>query len=272
MPAFTTIVFGQLDFIALAGLLGGYLALRARRPRLAGVALCLVLVKPHFIAGVGLLLVLRGEWRSVRTLAVLGAPLLIVPALIMGPETLLGAFRLLGSYPGAGSNMSVNPEMMSNWRGFVVSATNRNEMLYWLPGLVLIAIGALWLAVPRWRASGAGPSFDRAYSLAVLLPLLVSPHLHTQSLVLMLLPATLWLRGALETTASQERQHAHLAVMLAAYAALFFLPFLAIQGLSLTVFLVLGAYWASAWRWPGCAAGRTAADDSGDAEAIARAA
>jgi hypothetical protein len=269
MPAITTVVFGQVDSIVLAGLLGGYLGLRSNRPDIAGLALCAVLVKPHFLAGVGLLLLLRGEWRTVRTLTLIGVPLLIVPALLTSPNTVLGIFTLVASYPGADDNLSVNAEMMANWRGFVVSATNSNSVLYWLPGQALIAIGALAIAVPRWRASGGGPSFDRAYSLAVLLPLLISPHLHTQSLALLLVPAALWLRGALDATASEARQQAYLAAMLAAYAALFFLPFFAIQGLSLTVFLVLCAYMATAYRWPGCAA--TEAIDR-EAEPLARAA
>lgn len=246
MPSLATIVFGQVDLFALAGLLGGYLFLRADRRVLAGVALCLVLIKPHFLIGVGLLLLLRRDWRTLGALACVGLPLLIVPALLTAPSTLLDNVKELATY-GSGGRLTVNAQFMANWRGFIVSATNSERLIYWAPGSAVIAAGAIALAVSRWRDSG---SLDRDYSLAVLLPLIASPHIHTQSLVLMLLPATLALRAYLTADASAEALRRATNALLLSFTLLFVLPVIAIQGLSLTVFLVLASYLGVVFRWP----------------------
>ncbi len=250
MPAIATLVFGQVDLIALAGLLGGYLALRERRPALAGAALSIALVKPHLLAGVALMLLARREWKTIGWLSVIGLPLLVIPAFATDPATLAGNVRILASYPGAGDQLSVNAAMMSNWRGFVASATNSNDVWLWLPGLAAIAAAALALAATRWRMMSGPAAFDRGYALAMLLPLLVSPHLHTQSLVLMLLPAALALKWGVPASAARECQQTAVTWLLASYAALFFLPVAATAGLSLTVFVVVAAYGAAAFWWP----------------------
>jgi len=76
MPSVASIVSGQVDLIALAGLTAGYLLLQDNRPGSAGLALCLTLVKPHMLLGVGLLLLVRRECRALATLAAVGVPLL----------------------------------------------------------------------------------------------------------------------------------------------------------------------------------------------------
>jgi len=266
MPSLATIVFGQVDLIALAGLLAGYLLLRADRRALAGAALCLVLVKPHLLIGVGLYLVLRREWRTLATLAAIGLPLLVVPAVATAPGALLDNVKVLALYPGSDHGLSVNAAVMPNWRGFIVSVTNGDDVMRWLPGFIAVAAGAVAMAVQRWRH--AGTPFDQAYSLAVLLPLLISPHVHTQSLVLLLLPGALALRACLHTEASPQRQQRAANWTLLAYTLLFALPILAIQGLSLTVFPVLAGYCWLTFGWPSA----TAQSSDAQAPVLARAA
>ena len=274
LPSLATIVFGQVDLIALAGLVGGYLLLRSGRRAAAGLPLCLVLIKPHLLLGVALYLVVRREWRTIGVLAVAGVPLLIVPALLTGPVTLIENVREMVRLDNtllAGSRVGV----MANWRGFIASATNSNQLVLWAPGAIAIAGGAVAIAVSRWRDEGGPAGFDRDYSLAVLLPLLVSPHLHTQSLVVALLPGALLLRAYLAPGAPAKSSGRAVNALLVLYTLLFALPFLAIQGLSLTVFLVAGGYLALALRWPGIdAAGarRDAAGTDGATTARARAA
>lgn len=246
MPSLATIVFGQVDLIALAGLLGGYLLLRADRRVLAGLTLCLVLIKPHFLIGVALLLLLRRDWRTMGTLAGAGLALLIVPALLTGPSTLFDNVKELATY-SSGGRLTVNAQFMANWRGFIDSATNSDRLIYWAPGSAIIAAGAIAVALLRWRS---GSSLERDYSIAVLLPLIASPHVHTQSLVLMLLPATLALRAYVTANSSAEAMQRATNVLLLSFTLLFVLPVMAIIGLSLTGFFVLAVYLGVALRWP----------------------
>ena len=268
LPSLATIVFGQVDLIALAGLMGGYLLLRSGRRTLAGLPLCLVLIKPHLLLGVALLLVVRREWRTIGVLAGAGLPLLIAPALIAGPVTLIENVREMARLDNtllAGSRAGV----MANWRGFIASATNSNQLVLWAPGAIAIAAGAVAIAVSRWRSEGGTAAFGRDYSLAVLLPLLVSPHVHTQTLVVALLPGALLLRAYLTPGAGAEAAGRATNTLLGLYTLLFALPFLAIQGLSLTVFLVAGGYLALALRWPGIDTARERRDEaSADGETV----
>lgn len=283
MPSVAVVLFGQVDLIVMLGAFLSYLLLRRDRDAAAGAALSLMLFKPQMLGGVVLMLIVIRRWRALATLAAIGVPLLTLPALTLGPRTLVDNAGLIGRFPSAGTDMSVNAPLMSNWRGFVVSATGRDDVWLWLPGLALIAVAAIAIAWPRWRrAWRTGASFDQAYALAVMAPLLASPHLHTQSLVLMFVAVALYMRawsdaridgqrpagdgrpatsrrghqvaGAPLATPSLDAPPAcemeAIVLLLWLFAALFALWFSGAVGLSLMVFLIAAVYWRLAFRWP----------------------
>lgn len=247
MPAVANIVFGQVDFIIFAALLGGWLLLRSGRPGWAGVALAAVLLKPQFLAGVVPMLLLARQPRALLALCAAGVPLLVLPALLTDLGTLAGNLRFITHYPGAGNDLQVNAAMMSNWRGFVVSITGRDDAWLWGSGLAAIAVAALALAIPRWRTLT-----PQGYALAVMLPLLASPHLHTQSLVLLFVPAALALRayyeGAPARDVAEDRNVA--SALLALHAVLFVMWLSTALGFAPIVFLVAAAYVGCAFKWP----------------------
>jgi hypothetical protein len=251
MPAVTAIIFGQVDLIVFGAFLLAYLLLRAERPVAAGFALSLVLFKPHFLVGVVLMLLVWRQWRVLAALAGIGVPLITVPALLTSPATLAGNLSLLGQYLDQGKGLSVNAELMSNWRGFVTSLTGHHETWLWMPGLALIAAAALAIAVSRWRRGpGDREALGQSYALAVALPLLISPHLHTQSLVLIFIAAAIALRNHFDRAVPSDVDSAKLVCwMLSLYTAVFALWFVATQGLALMVFLLLFMYWLCAYRW-----------------------
>jgi hypothetical protein len=117
------------------------------------------------------------------------------------------------------------------------------------------AAAAYLIALPRWRLAEHGRvAADQAYALAVMLPLLVSPHLHTQSLVLLFIPLAIALRGHFAPDEGAVFEFAHqsavVAVLLALYALLFALWLATALGFAPMVLLVAGAFAACAWRWP----------------------
>jgi hypothetical protein len=246
MPAVTTIVFGQVDLTILVGLFGGYVLHREGRPYAAGAALALALLKPHFLGGVVLMLLVWRDWRTIAALCGIALPLLTLPALLTDRATLAGNLSYVGKYPGdaAATDISINADKMSNWRGFVVSATGSGEAWLWLPGLALIALVALALCVRAWRRGDA----EQSWALALLLPLLVSPHLHTQSLVLMFLPLALGMRRL--AAAPDTNWTAVVRWTLLLFTALFACWLATAIGLALLAFVVLGVAWWCAFRWP----------------------
>jgi hypothetical protein len=251
MPAVATIIFGQVDLIVFAAFWLAYLLLREQRTVSAGVALSLVLFKPHFLVGVVAMLLVARQWRTLAALGAVGVPLAIVPALLASPAALAGNLSQIGQYLGRGKGLSVNPELMSNWRGFVTSATGHHEAWLWMPGLALIAAAALGIAVSRWRRGLADrETFGQSYALAIMLPLLIAPHLHTQSLVLVFIPGAIALRNAFDRAVPANVDSAKLVGrMLYLYAALFALWFAGTQGLAMMVFLLLFLFWLCAYRW-----------------------
>jgi hypothetical protein len=78
----------------------------------------------------------------------------------------------------------------------------------------------------------------------------VTPHLHIQSFVLLLLSGAIVLRAHVEAGTSVRRETRAINVILLTNVAAFWLPFFAIQGLSLTVFPLLALYGALVLRWP----------------------
>lgn len=246
MPVVANVVFGQVDFIIFAALLGGWLLLRDGRPGWAGVALAAIVIKPQFLIGVVPMLLLARQWRALAALCSAGAALLVVPALLTDPGTLAGNVRFITQYPGAGDDLRVNAAEMSNWRGLVVSVTGDDSPWLWAPGLAVIAAGALAVAARRWRTVTA-----QGYALAVMLPLLASPHLHTQSLMLLFVAVALALRARYDGAAADEgRDRGVTSMLLALHAALFALWLSTALGFAPLVFLVAATYAGCAWRWP----------------------
>jgi hypothetical protein len=249
IPAVTDVVFGQVDLFIFAALLGAWLLLRRERMIAAGVVLAAVLLKPQFLLGVVPMLIAWRQWRTLLALAAVGTPLLVVPALITDPHALFDHLALIGRYR-AGDDLQVNAALMSNWRGFMVSATGNGSAWLWAPGTLLIAAAAYTVAWRRWTAAPAG----QAYALAVMLPLLVSPHLHTQSLVLLFIPLAIFLRdhfaAASPHSRAATRQARAAALLLALYAALFVCWLCTATAFAPGVFLVAAIFAALAYRWP----------------------
>ncbi|TAK66264.1 MAG: DUF2029 domain-containing protein [Dehalococcoidia bacterium] len=255
MPVVANLVFGQVDFIIFAALFGGYQLLRRDREVAAGVVLAAVLLKPQFLAGVVPMLLFWRQWRTLAALSVAGAALLVLPALLSHPGELADNVRFVWHYPGAGDDLRVNADRMSNLRGLIVSVIGRDATAVWLPAMLLLAAATYVVAGRRWQLSADGRVVaDQSYALAVMVPLLVSPHLHTQSLMLLFIPAAIALRGlfppADEGARGFERQSVVVALMLAAYAALFAGWLSTALGFAPLVLLVAAAFAAVAWRWP----------------------
>jgi hypothetical protein len=244
VTALGVLMQGQVDLFVLGGFAGCYALLRADRPFTAGSVLALALCKPHLAAGVVLLLLVKGQWRAIAGLAAAGVPLLLGPALLLGPHLLVDQVRLMLSYTNTATDYDVSAAMMINIRGTVTSLTGSSNVWLWLPLLALIAAVAFYVAVRVWIARPA--LHPQSWALAFSLPLLYSPHVHMQSVVLLVAAAGLYL------TASQSsaRPIVNIKYIVAGLVAITVLSSLSLSGLSLTAFLIMGTYLLFSQRWP----------------------
>ncbi len=244
VTALEVLMQGQFDLFVLAGFAGCYALLRAERPFTAGAVLALALCKPHLAAAVVLLLIVKGQWRALAGLATAGVPLLLGPALIFGPHLLIDQVRLMLSYTHTATNYDVSAAMMINIRGTVTSLTHSSNVWLWLPLLALIAAVSIAVAVRLWRER---PVLEpQSWALAFVLPLLYSPHVHGQSLVLLIGAAALYLIAS----QSSARPPADMKFVLYPLIALTALFSLSLWGVSLMAFLVMGSFSLFARRWP----------------------
>ncbi len=254
IPTVAVVLFGQVDFIVFGGLFAAYSLLKRERYALAGVALAFILFKPQMLAGVVLMLLIARRWSTLGALAAVAVPLLTIPALVTSPHTLISNVAQVGRYSSSNRELSVNAELMSNWRGFVVSATGDADMRVWLPGTIVIALAALAIGMTIWRRYARGEaSFEHAYAVAVIAPLLMTWHLHTQSLILLFLAIAMELPARFEAggrSHDREAEWRAVTLMLTLYAALFALWFAATIGLAMMVFLVVAVFSRTAFRWP----------------------
>ncbi len=182
MPVVTNISWGQIDLLLVYAALLGWRCLRSDREVLAGAAFSLALMKPHFLVGILILMVLQRRWKTLGTLAAIGGITLVPAALALGNGALTDYGRLVLGITKMPAEIDAQPHRMANWRGFVVSMSNRDELLLWLPGAALLGSLAMWLSAKEWRRDACSP---RSYALAVTLPLLLSPHVHMQSMMLL---------------------------------------------------------------------------------------
>jgi hypothetical protein len=235
---------GQVDLLILAGFAGCYALLLSGRPFTAGSVLTLALCKPHLAAAVVLLLLVKGQWRALAGFSVVGGVLLIGPSLLVGPHLLIDQVRLLFSFAGTSTDYGVNAGMMINIRGTVTSLTHSSNVWFWLPLLALIAVVALSVAVRIWISRPA--LHAQSWALALVLPLLYSPHVHVQSLVLLIGAAALYLAA----TQASDRPITDIKYVLAPLVAITILWSLSLQGVGLMALLIMAAYSLFARRWP----------------------
>ena len=244
VPALNVLMQGQVDLFVLAGLVGCYALLRADKPFLGGSVLALALFKPHLAAAVVLLLLVKGQWRALGGLAAAGVPLMLVPPLVLGPRLLADQVGLLLSYTSSSTDYQVAADVMINIRGTVASLTGSSNTWLWLPLLALIAAVAIAVAVRVWSARPA--LHPQSWALAFVLPLLYSPHVHMQSLVLLMPAAGLYL----VVSQSSVRPIVEVKYALYGLVAVTLLWSLSLSGVALMSFLIMGLFTLFSRRWP----------------------
>lgn len=242
------VLAGQVDLFVLSGFAACYALLRSGRPFAGGSMLALALVKPHLAIALLLLLLVKRQWRALGGFAAVAAPLLVVPPLLSGPALLADQARLLVSYTNSDTAYRVNAESMINIRGAVSSVTGSSDVWLWLPLLVVIAAVALYVAVRVWLELPA--LHPQSWALAFALPLLYSPHVHVQTIVL-LLGATALFLAADRSSAQPRADVQHVLLAFVAFTVIWMVSF---AGVALMAFAVMGTYALFVRGWPASAA------------------
>lgn len=214
-PAFISLLKGQDTAFVLLGALVWMWALLARRERLAGAALALVLLKPQLGLALALPLLAsrnRAAWWFCVTSALLGLYSLLLVGW-GGALDLIGLMRLSADGRGYGTNQ----QAMYNFLGLLVRGAPGLDAaalsaLKW--AMYLLAIGVLcWL----WWGKRQDLTLEHI-GVAVVLCVFASPHLHLHDLSLLLLPAL----GAIVRLAQRDARRGLALALLPAASLLLF--------------------------------------------------
>jgi hypothetical protein len=192
------------------------------------------LIKPHFAAAPVLMLLAQRQWRTLGAFALGSVALVAIPALVFGPASLLDQIAILGGKWGASTEGRVNAPMMVNPRGLIVSITGATSIWAWTPLWLATASASAVAAVRFWRTAPAGS--ELSWSLAFVLPLVWSPHLHAHSLVF--LPGAL----AFYLHARAPAGSTTAIVMVWGYSLITALWLASLAGVSLLALLVFAAF------------------------------
>jgi hypothetical protein len=180
--------FAQISALGLLCVTAAFLALRANRPFVAGIAIGSLVYKPQLGFAAAVIFVFAREWRIVLG-ALAGAALqLAAGCLFWGPAILRDyVASLVRLAPVYAEQFEPFKYHLHSWRGFFDVLGVPGGVA--TAGYVIASAMTLALAVRCWRARGP---LGIRYSVLLLATVLVNPHLYVYDLVL-LAPAYLLL-------------------------------------------------------------------------------
>lgn len=231
-PLWYLVLHGQSTLLVLLafGLAGA--ALHRSRSFVAGLALGLLACKPQWVPVVGLVLLIRGEWRILAGMAVSAVAQAALVWSVLGVEPLVAYARLLPTLTG----LPLAPKAylmhsVAAWTNLLPRPVNQ---IVWIAAIVAIVI----VAVRSWRRDA--PPTARL-GVLVVAAVLASPHLGIYDATVLALPFVWW-AGLVERHASQWPVFYRFVTAL---WILYLLPTVLLIGVQLSVPVLGAMYWQS---------------------------
>ena len=191
-PVFWSLLYGQIASLVLLSWVLFYRWLKDGREAPAGLALAAALIKPHLAFVPVLYLVATGRWRAAAGFAAGAAALAGLSVALVGPEATFVSYpRFLLESMRWRNEYGVDRPHMFGWINFfalVLPDASRWAMLLLTGAASTIT---LLLAIYVWRRYPRLDDGSRPALALAAATILISPHLHTQDLQILLLPAAL---------------------------------------------------------------------------------
>ena len=179
-PLFTAFTEGQLTIVVFLGYALCFIALKKGSWFNAGLALALALVKPQLVLALPLVLLYKRRWRALFGLASGLGTLAVVSVLIVRVPRLDDYISM----------MQFTTERWGcdglSWRGLFCPLDIGLHLA------VTMSVLSLALLIFAWRnRGGKTEALDLQYAMVIPISLLISPHLFSHDLTLLILPAFL---------------------------------------------------------------------------------
>lgn len=186
-PVFQLVGHGQVTAVVLVAFAGGWWALEARRPVIAGAVLSLLAIKPQWGLVLAPLAIVMGEGRLVvGGLVGVGVQMLAVWA-VFGERAFVDYGAALRQIPAIAPLLEPQAYKMHSLGALTQLLPDRAGIVTWaIVSLVVVAATILvWRKVAAWRVR---------FGVLVLASALVNPHLTIYDVIVMALPV-LWIGG-----------------------------------------------------------------------------
>jgi hypothetical protein len=207
MPAYFAVWQGQISVLLAVTVVFAWLALRARREALGGLALSALLAKPQYAVLVPLFFLFQGRWRAAAGFALGAGVLAVSSTLLVGAGGMSQWFELVAALPRLGSDYGHHAELQFTLSGLISAITDRSFVLT----VPFSGIALLWLGLEAltffgltriWRPRpgiGGERLFGLQFAGLLIGILLLSLHTNIQDLVLV------FVAGVLAWDAIRER-------------------------------------------------------------------
>jgi hypothetical protein len=181
-PVFHFFVRGQMSVLVLACFTASFLAFRADRQWLAGIALGFLVFKPQFLVAIPLVLLLAQTWEALAGLVLAAVAQLVLTGIYFGGAVMHAYFNTLRDVAGMidQGELSLAPIQMHSLRSFWSLLIPRPEgalALYVLTSIVIVA-----MAAAVWKSS---VSLAFRFSALTIASVLVNPHLFVYDLLVL---------------------------------------------------------------------------------------
>ncbi len=181
-PLFHFFVRGQISALVLACFTAAFLAFRADRRWLAGVALGSLVFKPQFLIAIPLVLLLSHAWKAFAGIVISSGAQLAFARIYFGPAVMHAYFDTLWHISRVvdAAELSLAPIQMHSLRSFwslLVPWPQIALALYGLSSIVMIGMAAV-----AWKSSAP---LALRFSALTLAAVLVNPHLFVYDLLVL---------------------------------------------------------------------------------------
>jgi hypothetical protein len=212
-PLFHFFVRGQISVLLLACFTASFLAFRADRGWLAGIALGLLVFKPQFLVAIPLVLLLAQAWSTLAELSASAAVQVAFTWLYFGSAVMRAYFDTLWHMSRwiSAAEPGLAPIQMHSLRSFwalLVPWPDVGLALYIFSSIVIIA-----MAAAVWKS--ASPLAWR-FSALILAAVLANPHLFVYDLLVLapvLLPLVDWTLAKTRNKTSPQQQGSALQLL-----------------------------------------------------------
>ncbi|MGA8073887.1 MAG: glycosyltransferase 87 family protein [Candidatus Acidiferrales bacterium] len=229
-PFFMVILEGQDSALALLLLVAAWVSMRRGADARGGFWLGLALFKFQVILPLAFILVF---WKPklLKGFSVSAALLGLISLILIRPAGLISYIYLLtgmarASSEGVSLKFGMDPRLIPNLRGLVygIVSGGGGTLSHSWAAAVIVAVGVISAAVLVWTIRRMAPThadsleeFDLAFSLAVIVSLLLSFHILAHDLVLLALPFAIVVDRMMALRAARNARFAGSAILISIF-------------------------------------------------------